>query len=77
VGITGDGATTRYNVSGTVTWTLSRAGERVAGGTVKNFASYSATGSTEAGLTARADAGRRLMVMLADQVVTAMIAALA
>ena len=77
VAIAADGATTRYNLTGSVTWTLLQAGQRVAGGKVDNFASYSATGSTVAGLAARADAGRRLMVMLADQVVTALMAAMA
>lgn len=77
VAITTDGATTRYNLSGTVTWTLTRRGDgiRMAGGTVDSFASYSATGSTVAGLAAREDAGRRLMILLADQVVARMIAA--
>ena len=47
----------------------------MAGGTVSNFTSYSATGSTVAGLAARQDAARRLMVVLADQVVARMLAA--
>lgn len=75
VAITGDGATTRYNIVGVVTWTLLKAGQRVAGGSVDTFASYSATGSTVAGLMAREDAMRRLMGMLADKVVTALLAA--
>jgi len=77
VGITPDGAITRYNLTGTVTWTLARNadGVRMAGGEVSNFTSYSATGSTVAGLTARQDAGRRLMVVLADMVVARMLAA--
>ena len=41
----------------------------MAGGTVQSFTGYSATGSTVAGLTAKADAARRLMRILADQVV--------
>ena len=77
VAITADGATTRYNLTGSVTWTLVRHadGVRLAGGRVDSFASYSATGSTVAGLAAREDAGRRLMTMLADQVVARMLAA--
>ncbi len=51
--ITADGATTRYNLIGKADWTLTRHsdGLRMAGGTVDNFASYSATGSTVAVLT--------------------------
>ena len=77
VGITPEGAITRYNLTGTVTWMLTRHadGVRMAGGQVSNFTSYSATGSTVAGLAARQDAGRRLMVVLADQVVARMLAA--
>ena len=77
VAITPDGAITRYNVSGVARWTLTRRldGVRVAGGSVDTFTSYSATGSTVAGLAAREDAGRRLMTLLADAVVTRMLAA--
>ena len=72
VAITAEGAITRYNLSGTLDWTLTRAadGVRMAGGTVASFTSYSATGSTVAGQTAKKDAARRLMRILADQVVT-------
>ncbi|MEO8243233.1 MAG: LPS assembly lipoprotein LptE [bacterium] len=71
VAITPDGAITRYNLSGRLDWTLTRHsdGLRMAGGTFDTFTSYSATGSTVAGLAAREDAGRRLMVILADEVV--------
>jgi LPS-assembly lipoprotein len=77
VGITSEGAITRYNLSGALDWTLTRTadGVRMAGGTVENFTSYSATGSTVAGLTAKQDAARRLMRIMADQVVAAMVAA--
>jgi len=76
VGITPDNAITRYNLTGSIDWTLtSRATKaRVAGGRVENFASYSATGSTVAGLAAEEDAALRLMRMLADQIVTRLIA---
>jgi LPS-assembly lipoprotein len=76
VGITPDNAITRYNLTGTIDWALtSRAtGARVAGGRVENFTSYSATGSTVAGLAAEEDAALRLMRMLADQIVTRLIA---
>ena len=77
VAITAEGATTRYIVTGTVTWALTRHadGVRMTGGKVNNFASYSGTGSTVATLVAREDAGRRLMTMLADGVVARMLAA--
>lgn len=79
VGITAAGATTRYVLQGQADWTLTARtdGSRVAGGTVRNFAGWSATGSTVAGLAAEEDAARRLMRMLADQAVSAMIAGLA
>jgi LPS-assembly lipoprotein len=75
VGITPDAATTRYNLTGSIDWSLSdMAGTRVAGGKVQNFTSYSATGSTVAGLAAEEDAALRLMRILADQIVTRLIA---
>jgi LPS-assembly lipoprotein len=77
VALTADGATTRYNMVGIATWTLTRNvdGVRIAGGRVDSFASYSATGSTVAGVSAREDTERRLMTILADQVVARMMAA--
>jgi len=76
VGITTDGSTTRYNLTGAVDWTLtdSSTGTQVSGGTVNSFTSYSATGSTVAGLAAEEDAALRLMHILADQIVTRLIA---
>ena len=70
VGITAEGAITRYNLTGSVVWTLTRHADavRMTGGTVDSFTSYSATGSTVAGLAAKEDAARRLMVILADKV---------
>ncbi|WP_128254927.1 LPS assembly lipoprotein LptE [Falsirhodobacter deserti] len=64
--------TTRYNITGTVEWgVIDRAsGDRLTGGSVTNFTSYSATGSTVAGLAAQKDAHYRLMRILADQIVT-------
>ena len=44
-------------------------------GNVENFTGYSATGSTVATLAAERDAQKRLMVMLADQLVTRLYAA--
>ncbi len=76
VGITPDSAITRYNLTGSVDWTLTEraTGARVAGGRVDSFTSYSATGSTVAGLAAEEDAAFRLMRILADQIVSRLIA---
>ena len=77
VAITADGAITRYNLTGKVGWELVRQvdGQRMAGGTEASFTSYSATGSTVAGLAAQEDAARRLMVILADQIVARLMVA--
>jgi LPS-assembly lipoprotein len=76
-GITSANETTRYTLRGTATWTLTdrATGTRVAGGEVAAFTSWSATGTTVAGLAAEDDAARRLSVMLADQVMTRLLAA--
>ena len=76
VGITPEGATTRYNLTGGLDWTLTRRADqtRLTGGHIDSFTSYSATGSTVAGLVAQQDAALRLMRLLADQVVEHMIA---
>ena len=76
VGITPDNAITRYNLKGAVDWTLTDrgTGARLTGGKVECFTSYSATGSTVAGLAAEEDAALRLMHILADQIVTRLIA---
>lgn len=76
VGVTADNSTTRYQLHGEVVWSLTArdGGARVTGGRVSNFASYSATGSTVAQLTANTDASLRLMRMLGDQIITQLIA---
>ncbi len=76
VGITPDNAITRYNLKGAVDWTLTdrATGTRLTGGKVESFTSYSATGSTVAGLAAEEGAAARLMSILADQIVTRLIA---
>ncbi len=76
VGITPENAITRFHLTGIADWSLisRETGARVAGGRVENFTAYSATGSTVAGLTAEEDAAFRLMQMLADQIVTRLIA---
>ncbi len=77
VGITPESAITRYNLTGAVEWQLTdRATAAVlASGRVESFTSWAATGSTVAGLAAEEDAHRRLMHLLADQIVQRLIAA--
>ncbi|MGC8203415.1 LPS assembly lipoprotein LptE [Aliiroseovarius sp. PTFE2010] len=78
VGITPEQETTRYHLTGTVTYVLSdRAGQTVHDGVVRSFTAYAATGSTTSTLTATRDAEERLMVILADRIVTRLVADLA
>jgi LPS-assembly lipoprotein len=75
VGITPENVITRFNLIGGIDWSLTNSEDvRVTGGRVQSFTSYSATGSTVAGLSAEEDAATRLMVILADQIVTRLIA---
>lgn len=76
VAITTSNAVTRFNVTGSVAYTLRDAGTDavLTTGRVRNFTSYSATGSTVAGLAAEEDASLRLMRILADQIVTELLA---
>jgi len=76
VAITTDNATTRYNMTGTVTWALRDLAteKELTKGSVRNFTSYSATGSTIAGFTAELDAQTRLMNILADQIADQLVA---
>lgn len=76
VGITPENAIRRYNLTGSIDWGLTdiATGTRLSGGRVNSFTSYSATGSTVAGLAAEQDAAMRLMRLLADQIVTRLIA---
>lgn len=75
-GITPDDVTTRYSLNGTVDFALTdiATGAAVTQGRVSSFTSYSATGTTIATLSAERDAHERLMVMLADQIVTRLLA---
>lgn len=77
-GVTPESAITRYTLKGSVAYTLTdRATQaRVAGGTVQNFTSWSATGSTVAGIAAEEAAAARLMQILADDIVTRLTAEL-
>jgi LPS-assembly lipoprotein len=76
VAITTDNAITRYHLTGVVTWALSDVitGAQLTGGRAESFTSYSATGSTVAGLAAEEDAAQRLMRILADQIVSQLLA---
>ena len=71
VGITPEQETTRYNITGSVSFALTEIGTGtvVTSGNVDSFTSYAATGSTVSTLAATQDAYRRLMVILADQIV--------
>ena len=75
-GITPDEVTTRYSLNGTAAFTLtdSATDAVVAQGEVSNFSSHSAVGSVIATNAAEQDARDRLAVMLADQVVTRLLA---
>lgn len=74
--ITPDEVTTRYSLNGTADFALKdQAGQVLMQGRVSSFTSYSTTGTTISTLSAEGDARRRLAVMLADQVVTRLLAA--
>lgn len=76
-GIRPSGAITRYTLTGRARYALISAatGQTVTSGQVESFTSWSTSGSTVATLAAEADAHRRLMVILADQTVTRLLAA--
>lgn len=71
LGITRTGEILRYNLTGSIDWSLTRRsdGARLTGGRVEDFTAYSATGSTVAELAAKSDAAGRLMRILADRIV--------
>lgn len=74
--ITPDEVTTRYSLNGTAAFTLTdTSGSVVTRGQVSSFTSYSATGTPVATVAAERDARNRLARMLADQVVTRLMAA--
>ncbi|MEM9427023.1 MAG: LPS assembly lipoprotein LptE [Pseudomonadota bacterium] len=72
VGFLPDGEISRFNVIGQVDWRLAEIdnGTGVAAGSERSFTSYSATSTTVATSFAQRDARRRLMVILADRIVT-------
>ncbi|WP_147126355.1 LPS assembly lipoprotein LptE [Shimia ponticola] len=77
VAISSTNTITRRDLIGTATYTLRNrsTGEVVARGSVRGFAGFSNTGSTQATQTARQDANKRLMQILADQITQDLIAA--
>jgi LPS-assembly lipoprotein len=76
LGITPAQETTRYNVLGAINYAVRNTGTGavVHSGTVDNFTSYSATGTTVSTLTAQRSAYARLMIVLADQITNRLIA---
>ncbi len=75
--ITPDEVTTRYSLNGTAAFSLTEtaSGRVVTQGEVSNFSSHSAVGSVITTVSAEQDARNRLAVMLADQVMTRLLAA--
>ncbi|MEX1661508.1 LPS assembly lipoprotein LptE [Thioclava sp. 15-R06ZXC-3] len=75
-GISPDNATTRYQLTGTVDYTLRDAASDAVllTGRVNSFTSWSATGTIVATQSAEQDAHRRLMRILGDQIVTRLLA---
>lgn len=74
---TQDAKITRYDLIGKATYALRDlgTGEVLTSGTVDSFTGYSTTGSTVATLAAESDARERLMIILADQITTHLLAA--
>lgn len=74
--ITPEGSTTRYSLTGRVEYRLHDAGTDAVllAGNVASFTSWSASGTVVATSAAEEDAHRRLMRMLADQIITRLLA---
>lgn len=74
--ITPNQSTYRYHLNGRLTYeVVDRAsGATLTRGSVQNFVGYSAIGTTVATRASRNDAEKRLMVQLADQLVTQLVA---
>ncbi|WP_347267078.1 LPS assembly lipoprotein LptE [Paracoccus sp. (in: a-proteobacteria)] len=74
--ITPEEVTTRYSLNGSADFLLTEIGSDrvVTRGRVSSFTSYSTTGTTIATMAAEQDAHERLARMLADQVVTRLLA---
>lgn len=69
--IDGSNNITRFNIEGTLAWTLTPVGSNAVtlSGRERSFTAYAATGSTISTLESERDALRRLAGILADQVV--------
>lgn len=78
VGVTPEQEITRYNLFGKVTYTLTdrATGDTLYSGVEENFTGYSATSLIVGTQSVTRDANERLMVVLADQIVTRLIATL-
>ncbi len=74
--IDSEGNTERFDLLATVEYALRdlNTGNVVTSGEVENFTGYSTTGTTVATLAAEKDAQERLMTIIADQIVTRLIA---
>ena len=74
--ITPDEVTTRYSLNGTASYVLTDISRQLAvtRGQVSSFTSYSTTGTTIATMAAEQDAHLRLARLLADEVVTRLLA---
>lgn len=77
IAISANNVTTRYNLIGQVTYALRDLATQkvVNSGKVNSFTGYSASGSTVATQAAERDARARLMRILADQMITRLVAA--
>lgn len=76
IGIDADGSKERFNLIGVAGYVLTDAtGANIASGTVNSFTGYSATGNTAVTFAAGTDARERLMIILADQITTRLLAA--
>lgn len=74
VGFLSGAEISRFNVEGQVDWQLTDStGATVATGRERGFTSYAATSTTVATTSARRDARRRLMVILADHIATSIL----
>ena len=74
VGFLSGGEISRFNVEGQVDWQLTDStGTAVMTGRERGFTSYAATSTTVATTSARRDARRRLMVILADHIATSIL----
>ncbi|MEM9797244.1 MAG: LPS assembly lipoprotein LptE [Pseudomonadota bacterium] len=74
--IDGSNNITRFNIEGELTWALTTLGSDVPllTGVETSFTAYSATGSTISTQESERDARRRLAIILADRVVTRLLA---